>query len=425
MKRKISAIAVCAATLSFLCACTGKNTIILPDRNDPSSKSDSVSFFGHRTDSASLNVIEDALQSFMSENANVNVSYESASETSYFSALDKRFATRNLDDVFMTDRDRLLSFMNSSALADISSDVNLNYLSEFALSQSAFADGALYAVPTAVSTHGLYVNYGILQNSGISVPKNLSDFAAACDYFKKQGVTPVIVNNYSSLRTLIYAIAFDKTYKSADVSAEISKFNAEATLMCDGLNDGIDFIYRMIGSGWIDLEEAKNCECFSGDIQLFSENGRPFMITGSYAVTSLKRISDGISFGIYPYPVLETGSVLVAQADAILSVKDGERADSAKKLVNKLTQYSVLSQMSEGQGYFSVLKEQTQIQADAALVPSASHFTGGKFVVASDVNLKIPLDSYLNECTDMILNGAKSQEVKDHLYSLLKKEGAK
>lgn len=173
------------------------------------------------------------------------------------------------------------------------------------------------------------------------------------------------------------------------------------------------------------MEEAKNCECFSGDIQLFSENGRPFMITGSYAVTSLKRISDGISFGIYPYPVLETGSVLVAQADAILSVKDGERADSAKKLVNKLTQYSVLSQMSEGQGYFSVLKEQTQIQADAALVPSASHFTGGKFVVASDVNLKIPLDSYLNECTDMILNGAKSQEVKNHLYSLLEKEGAK
>lgn len=424
MKRKLFAYIFAGAfVLSFACGCVGNNSIILPDRENGSSALRTVSFFGHRTDSSSLNVIESTLQSFMAENGDITVSYESAAETSYFSALDKRFKTDNLDDVFMTDRDRLLSFAENGALADISSSVNTSIFSNFALSQSAFDKGKLYAVPMTVSTYGLYVNYDVLQKYNISVPKNYSEFAAACDYFVSIGTTPLILNNYCSLPTLITAAGMYEIYQKSDVKAELEKYNSSPALLSENLGEGVDLVCSFFEKGWADRSEAANLSYLSGDINKFAKGERPFMVTGSYATTDLRKLlkqnHSALNFGIYPYPVLETGSALVAQADAMLCVKDGDGAEDGKKLVKALTQYPVLSMMSEGQSCFTVLKGQTQLHSDPALIPSASYFTNGQYVIGSDINLKIPLDTYLKECGDMILSGETADAVKTHLYSLL------
>lgn len=424
MKRKLLAFVFAGSlALSLACGCGGNNSIILPERDNGSSAVKTVSFFGHRTDNKSLTVFEGVLQNFMAENQDINVSYESATETSYFSALEKRFKTDNLDDVFMTDRDSLISFTESDALADLSAHVNTDILSPLALSQSAQRDGKLYAVPTGISTYGLYINYDVLQKYGISVPKNYSEFAAACDFFTGEGITPLIINNYSSLRTLIEAAGLYDVYQTPDIQAELEKINSSPTLLCDGLNKGIDLAYTLFERGWADADQAKSCSHFSGDIQLFYKGENPFMITGSYAAADLRKLlkenGSSLSFGIYPYPVLETGSVLLAQADAMLCVKNGENAEAGKKLVKALTDYNVLAELSSGQGCFTVLKGQTQIHSDPALIPSASYLANGKYVIGSDINLKIPLDKYLTECGNMILNGQTAEAVKSHLYSLL------
>lgn len=417
-KRALSLIlaSVCAAAV-MSCGCGGvsSDSIIILDSVDRT-KTTTVSVFGNRADHYSLRVIENTLQGFMSDN--LIATYESAT-TNYWQALDKRYETDNLDDVFAIEHDRLMKMSADNALADLSDIVNANNFNEFARNQLYGANGAVYAIPTAVSTYGLYVNYDLLKKYNQSIPSKLDEFTAVCEYFK-DSVTPVICNNSSSLRSLILAVGMYDTYRNADTAGEIEKFNAKPSLLSEKLNAGIDFVYRMAANGWIDLNESASLSQCSGDLGLFLSGERPFMITGGWASDTIKDMTGGkaLSYGIHAYPVLKEGSVLVAETD-MLSVKKGENESRAKELVARLTSASSLLALNENQSRFSPLNT-TQIYADATITPSASHLTKGRYVVCGDMRLNIPLDSYLNECTDLILYGhADADTVKARLTSLL------
>ena len=415
-KRALSLIfaTICAAaTLSCGCGEKSSGSIIILDSVDKT-KTTTVSVFGNRADRYSLRVIEDTLQGFMSDN--LIATYESTT-TNYWQALDKRYETGNLDDIFVIEHDRLMNMTADNALADLSDIVNANSFNEFARSQLYGADGAVYAVPTAVSTYGLYVNYDLLKKYNQSIPTNLGEFTAVCEYFNG---TPVICNNSSSLRSLILAVGMYDTYRNADTASEIEKFNSDPALLSEKLNAGIDFVYEMIENGWIDLNEAASLSDGSGDLELFVKGERPFMITGGWASDTLKELAggDALSYGIHAYPVLQEGSVLVAKTD-MFSVKKGENADRAKQLLSRLTSTSTLLALNDNQSRFSPLNT-TQIYADGKITPSTSHLTKGRYVISGDMRLLAPLDSYLAECTDLILyKNADADTVKARLASLL------
>lgn len=412
-----------AACLACGCGDGGGSIIILDGAKEPAETS-RITVYGHRCDRHSLGVIENALQGFMEVNPYVSASYESAAELQYWDSLDKRYKTGNLDDVFMTDRDRVIKMSADGALADISGAINANALNDFARSQLYGKDGAVYAVPACISTYGLYVNYTLLEKHGASVPRNLSEFTAVCDYFAGRGITPLVCNNYSSLRSLIVARGMYDTYCVADTESEISQFNADPSLLSERLNTGVDFVYSMIESGWIDPYETAVNRNMSDELALFAEGERPFMITGGWASSTLKEMLENsgaaMSYGIHPYPILDSASVLVVQADSLLSVKGGEKAERAKKLVTALTEPQTLLSLCENQSRFTVLKGQTQIYSDSSIIPSASYLTKGKFVVGSDFNLDVPLDGFLTVCGEMITGGESADDVKARLLDMLK-----
>ena len=422
-KRALSLLfaSICAAAcLSGGCGGESSGSIIILDGKTDKPKSATLKVYGHRNDRYSLSVIEDALQRFMSENP-LGATYESAAEINYWQALDRRYETDNLDDIFMVERDRLLSMTKDGVLADLADTVNINIFNDLARSQIFGVDGAIYSVPTAISTYGLYINYDLLEEHAQSVPTNLSSFTAVCDYFVSKGITPVVCNNYSSLRSLILAKGMYETYRSDDTEAELAKFNSDPTLLSESLNGGIDFIYEMIANGWIDLDEAALTGQGTKDLELFASNERPFMITGGWASDTLKELIDlnGFSYGVHAYPILESTSVLVATVDS-LSVKKGENEKEAKKLLSSLTDAATIITLNENQSRFSPLNV-TLIDADPAIIPSANFlFTKGKYVIGADNNLKVPLDGFLNECTDLMLyKNADAATVKAHLYDLL------
>ncbi len=413
--------AFAAACLAGGCGSGESGSIIILDGKNEQTKKTALTVYGHRTDRYSLSVIESALQGYMSAYS-ADVSYEGAADAYYWNALDTRYKTDNLDDVFMTDRDRLLTMQDS--LADLTDAVNADAYNEFTRSQLYSADGKIYAAPTGISTYGLYVNYDLLQKHGQSVPRNLSEFTAVCDYFVKNGVAPLVCNNYSSLSSLILARGLHETYARSDTADEIEKFNANPSALAAPLSDGVDLVYSMIESNWIDLTEAAGTQSLCDDLSLFARGDRPFMITGGWASATLRRIlkreGKSLSYGIHAYPVLESSSVLVAQADSLISVKKGENERAAKQLVSALTSPAVLLGLSENQSRFTALGGHTQIDSDSAIIPSASYLVKGKYVVGSDRNLAVPLDSMLGECGTLILGGSSADAVKARLLGLLK-----
>ena len=405
----------CAAAC-LVCGCGGDadSILVLNGGTDKTEKT-YLSVFGNRADKFSLSVIEDTLQGFMSENS-VFATYESAPERNYWKALDKRYETDNLDDIFTIEHDRLLSMSKGGALADLSDIVSGKKFNYFAENQLYGADGKIYAVPTSVSTFGLFVNYDLQRDP----PRNLSEFAEACNSFVRRGITPIICNNSTSLRSLILAKGMYETYCSADTASEIEKFNAEPVLLSAKLNEGIDFVYEMIENKWIDIEKTALNGLASGESELFKEGKQPFMISLGWTSDLLKEAGGtDFKYGIYAYPVLDEDRVLVARAD-LVSVKKGENEAEAKKLLSIMTGNGTLSALNEYQSRFSPLEDISG--ASSELIPSAPYLTKGKCVISGDCNLQVPLDGYLTECTAMILEGASANAVKAHLYDLLSGE---
>ncbi|MDE7440317.1 MAG: ABC transporter substrate-binding protein [Clostridia bacterium] len=430
-KRALSLVFASIAAFSIMASgCGGEDgsSISIID-GDNQTQTTALTVFGHKTDRYSISVFEDVLQSFMSQNSDITVSYESAPETSYWQALDRRNSSGNLDDVFMLDRDRLIGM--TEKLADLSDVVNENAFSDFARSQLFGADGAVFAIPASVSTYGLYVNYDLLQKHGKETPKNYNEFKDVCSYFVSQKITPIVCNNYSTLPSLILARGMYETYCTKDTASELKNFNAAPATLAEPLNDGIDFVYEMIDGGWIDVKTAASTTHLSGDLRLFATGKYPFMITGGWAASSLNAmLEDSLRYGIHPFPILEResaseeGCVLVAQTDSLICVKKGENENEAKKLAAMLSSPEALFKLSEKQSCFTPLKEQTSLGgADSAITPSAYDYFHGKYVIASDVNLNIPLDNYLTECGKMILSGKKADDVKGQLLSLLEGVG--
>lgn len=418
-KRAISLLFASAlAAACFNCGCgeATNDSIIILDDGRSSARETALTVYGHRADRYSVGVTEDALQSFMSVHPEINANYESADGLTYWRALDKRIATDNLDDLFMTDRDRLINLTKSDALSPLSNSVNIDAFNDFTRGQ-LYINGEIYAVPAAISTYGLYVNYDVLERHRQDVPKTLSQFMAACDYFASVGATPVTCDNHFSLRSLILARGLHETYDRADAADEIARFNRDADALAEALYGGVDLAKKMLEKGYIDATEAASASPDDA-VARFATGERPFMLTYGGLSSALKKKNENLRYGVYPLPVLEAGSVLVAQTDCLLSVKRGANAEAAKKLLAALTSPETLLRLNDGQSCFSPLKGQTQIYSDSAVIPQASYLTKGKYVIGSDINLIYPLDCYLTECGKLMLSGNK--DVKARLLSLLK-----
>lgn len=426
MKKRVlfTLLASVTAAACLACGCEVTDDSLSIIDGETTAQTASLSIFGHRADRYSLSVIENTLQSFMSKYSDLTVTYESAPATNYWQALDRRNSSGKLDDVFMIDRDRLITM--TDGLLDVSDAVDKSIFSNFARSQMP-SGGAIYAVPTAVTTYGLYVNYDLLEKHGKQqAPKNLSEFTAVCDYFVKNGITPIVCNNDCSLRSLILARGLYDTYCTAGTESKIAQYNKAPTTLAEPLNEGIDFVYEMIASKWIDVEDAASTSNLSGDLLKFATGEYPFMITGGWVSTTLRQILEengkSLYYDILPYHVKnDSSSVLVAQTDFICVKKDA--GAQAKELLSLLVSPAALLNLSYGQSCFSPVEGANFIKdADSAIIPSATYLNGLNVVNGSDLNLKIPLDTYLTECVKMILNGKEKDEVKTHLLSLL--EGA-
>lgn len=414
----VAALLLFAVILGGCCKSQDEGMIIEHKPEAEKGEKIELSFYGFKEGSWNVIAIENAMHGFMDLYPNVNITYEGIEGTEYWDILEKRVKTGNMDDIIMVDHDRIISLAAEHRLADLSDLSTIENYNDMAKSQFP-EDGPLYFLPTCISTYGLYINRDMLKEHGQEVPADLGEFATVCDYFVSQGITPIIGNNYATLRCLMAAKGLYPVYQTENPTEEIQKINRGETDLAELLKPGVDLVSMMIEKEWFDPQEVLETSETWGDMNAFAKGDRPFMVTGGWVSISLGAMDLEFDYGVYPFPILEDGSVLVQDVNTCISVNaDSENAEMAKKFVEYLTQPDVMWVYCNSQSSFTPLTDE-RILSDPALRPSVSYLTNGQSVIGSDYNLELPIDRALYECGTKMLEGMEADTAAEYLSELL------
>ena len=376
----------------ILTGCSQRSSEIMLIENEPSEEQEHMflSVFGYKADALNLIAIEKILNRFMEENPDIIVNYEGVKGIEYWKAFERRAEANVLDDVFMVDHDRVINMADKGKLADLSSLSTIENYQDRMKEQFISEDGSVYFLPTCISFYGLYINYSLLEAHGQKVPENWSDFMEVCDYFAAKGITPVIANNYASLRKL-----------------------------ANTLRPGIEMVEEMIERKWIDCAEVLETEQTSDDLKLFVGGNRPFMVTGGWAAIRVKNMEPDFSYGVHAFPILDDGSVLVVEGNTCISVNAGsEHLEEVMRLVECITQPDSIWEYCDSQSSYTPLQDD-RMPADRTILPATECFECGRIVLGSDFRLDLPVDASLVEITWQMLNGMPADEAVTQLKQLL------
>lgn len=437
MKKKFFTVAVSAVLFAscFMSGCTWNNygEIIVYDQIKNTKDYTEVSFFGYKSGKDNLSAIEDTLRAFMRENEKINVVYEGANEDVYWEALHRRHEHDVFDDIFMVNHDSMVELTQPTnkeeicRLENLASCINLDDFLPLVREQITGDDpSTVYFVPMNISSHNLYINYDVLEKHGKSVPTSYAEFEEVCDYFVKEAhITPIIVNDTTSLRVLMTARSMFEVYQS-DTDAKIKSFNSNPEALATQYETGIDMVAKMIADGWIDEEEALTVSQTEGDLELFKQNERPFMITNSWATMRVKEEKPDLNYGVHPFFIPEYESVLVIDMRTCVAVNAASANKvEAKQLISYMTHPGALKEYCKSQSSYLPTNDEND-PVDATLNPSNDYLYNGKNVIGSDYRLTIhEWDDCLEKCGKMLARGSSADSVKSYLKTeLVKKAGA-
>ncbi len=382
-----------------------------------------VTAFGYKADTLNLLAIEDALHGFMDENQGITVTYEGIKGSAYWDALSKRAAEGVMDDIIMVNHDTVLRYGNQGLLADLSGLPGLDNFTELAVEQFLNEDGTVWFLPICISTYALYINLDLLNANGQTVPENWSEFSELCDYYVEKGIVPIIANNYRSIDSLITAKSMYDVYQTHNSAETIEAINQGEIDLAEKLTVGIEMAREMIDRGWFDCTEVLATEQTSDDLELFAQGERPFMITGGWASPRVAELEPQFEYKIYPYPIMDDGSVLLIDVNTCVSVNaNSEYVDEALDFLAYLVEPDVMWNYCDSQSSHTALIDD-RTPSDQTIAPASEYIENGPCVIGSDYRLTLNYDAALTECAHALLNGASAEEAEMTLRNALYEGG--
>lgn len=392
--------------LSLMLLCNGcqkkaQNNIIHNDKEETIN----LKFYGYKTEAINVVAIEESLQSYMTKHPNIKITYESVKGVEYYNILEKRLNSENSDDIYMIDEDHLQQYKDKGYFEDLSDLSTIESFSTASLEQMKEKSGEIYYVPTSISAFGLYCNLDILKAHNQKVPQNEKEFIDVCQYFVDQGITPIIANNDISLKTIAIGKALYPVYHSDQSQSIIDQINQDPDLLCDYMQNGYAFVKMLIDKDFIDEKVTLKTEKTKDDLIQFEKGENPFMLTGAWAARRIQGDSPDLNFEVYPYPIMENGSILISNIDTRLCVSSkGKNIEEAKKFIEYMTQEDVMWQFVNSQSSFSPLKK-SQISDNKAILPLSTYFNKEKSIYGSDSRINYPIWSLTRVGIQELLKG--------------------
>ncbi len=408
-------------TVAMLVGCGSKNAVV---NYEDMAEEDitSITFFGNKYEPENVVVIEEIISAFMEENPDIRVSYESLKGTDYFEALEKRIAAGRGDDVFMVNHDTVLAMGEAGLLADLSDISSISGFTDQMLGQME-EEGKIYWVPTTVSAFGLYCNMDLLEEHGQKVPENLTQWENVCDYFVKQGITPIIANNDISLKTLAIGLGFYPCYQEGRQREVFDRLNSGEERLSTYLLSGFSLSEEFIEKGYINREKALVTKKTSDDLQEFAKGESPFMLTGAWAAVRVKSMQPDFEFQVHPYPVLEEDRFVVINADTRLSINaDSKNQESALKFVEFFTRQENINKFADQQCSFSPLKSGSPSSLEE-IQPLVSCYQSGNVVIGSDGMLNLPIWDLTAQVSKKLLSGESLENTMEWMDVQADEEG--
>lgn len=405
----------------FFSGCGSNPLFILRDPT-PAENITRLSFIGYKADILDLAPIEDTLHDFMDANPNVHVTYEGLKLDDYLYVFKRRMNRNDLDDIFMVNQPYALELIKRDMLADLSDLAVKDDYHDFAKSQFTGDNGRVNFLPLCLSSFGLYVNYDLLNKHNIKIPTNFEEFKKACEYFTSKNITPIVANNKATLRTIVVVKGMYDVYNGTTPSEQrIANFNANPKLIVSPLTNGFQFVEQMLQNNWIDPKEALATDRLSirgydsatgktGDLYLFAQGDRPFMMVGAWASQKIKALNPNLNFGIHPYPLFDDGGVVLTDVSMCIAVKkDSKNLQLAKKFVEHICKPEYMYKIYNSQSSFPPIVGGKNPE-DKTISDIEKGINDRRIVIGSNYKLNIPLEDAVGEATIKMLSGATLQE---------------
>ena len=342
---------------------------------------------------ANFEALDQVINDFNNYYPNVTVNYEANTADGLASYMENN----DYVDIFMTadknvrdpeDTDRYVRDHCQDLSNLDTSQVNPELL------QFCSVDGTLVRIPVATTMCGIVVNETLLEQEGLKVPTNYTEFLEACKVLKEKGYTPIQASRIHACSDLVLPMALNILGNDKKV---LEKVKHRDDSFVENLRPVYERLEELVKNGYMD--DTVNSEYpddnYDGAILKFFDGEVPFWVATTESFSGMKkRESKSENFSANPFsyefisaPLGDEGSYVYEEPWYGFSVnKDSEEKDYAMEFMKFLVQKEELNKLASVKGMPSVSIDNDDDRFEKALQPEAAM---GNYINNGELGSKI------------------------------------
>ncbi|MFI3212770.1 MAG: extracellular solute-binding protein [Eubacteriales bacterium] len=390
MKRKILATLLSAAVVLSMVACgstetattetTETATEVVEEATEEVAEVASgevveLSFFGFKTGTQAVQ-LEELIEQFNEENADINVTYEGITNAGGFQeVVTTRLASGQGDDIIFSSTSFISQLQQAGYLEDLSDlDIVDNY------AQDMTVNGEVPGFAFGMSAFGMFANHDLLEELGLEVPKTYDDFMAACQTTVDAGLVPIIAGSADGTGVGIFVTTkgLEDFYLGGDdVVAGVAAIDAGEVSLAETLREGFEWAAQLRDLGYIDAEESLVMAPYDGAIAEFAKGETPFFFMGNWAVNDVRLAMPDTDITFEGIPSNNESPVLITDAGVRICINSkSEHKEEAIRFIEFMLSTENNDYYVAGQADFTVLKDGTSTD-DPMVAPAAELLAAG------------------------------------------------
>lgn len=222
----------------------------------------------------------------------------------YRSYLDTQLKQDNDIDLYVVLDEDIKKLGDAGLFTDLSDLEGIDNLTKTALNTATYND-KIFAVPLVYAAYGMYWNVDVLNQYGLSVPKNQKEMLSVFETLKKNGITPYVGNKGYGLTVPAMVSGLSQVYTSDKKDQLLNDLKDGKTPISTYMKDGFDLLELFIDKGYMDKkyalektpdESLADFKAGHGVCIAASSNYDMSDITFHYEMTSANVLADGGGF---------------------------------------------------------------------------------------------------------------------------------
>ena len=274
-------------------------------------------------------------------------------------------------DIFMTadenfQRPGYQGYDVADQCLDLSKDIDLSAVRSEVLSFGQ-KDGKQVQLPMAMNAFGVVVNKTLLEQEGLSVPKNYEEFLSTLEVLKEKGYTPLQGSDQHLYGELLLNEMMNILHDDPQVLADLMAGKESAA---DALLPSFQKLDTIVEKGYTDYElnQTYPTDNYDGSIMAFFEGDMPFYVCSAECVSGMKKReskSEAYTANPFEYEFLytpdgTTGTYGYSEPWYGFSIyKDSDDIEVAEEFLRYMAQESNLNAMADIKGLPSVTNSGT------------------------------------------------------------------